>query len=253
MGGSTHEQNISMLTPQQQQFFNSLINPQNQGLAQQNIQQGLQPYNPQDYQDVFQKAYVDPAMQTFNQQVLPAVQQRFVDANAGSSSALNQALAQSASDLTTALGSQYGNFYQNQQNRGNDILKMLMQMGGQQTFQPVVSQSGGILGPTIGAAGTVGAGAMMSSIVTKENVKDCEFGLSDVEKIDVKQFDYKTEFGGRKNCIGLIAEDAPEIVQTIVQHPGFKKDYNAVDLGGLIGLLINSVKELSSRIKQLES
>lgn len=124
----------------------------------------MQGGDPGDFQDLFQQAYVDPAMLTFEQQVLPAIQERFVGANAGSSSALNQALAQSATDLSTMLGSQMGQFYQGQQQLGQQgqlgALSALQGSLGQKQFDPIIQQQQGILGPLIGAAGQA-AGARL--------------------------------------------------------------------------------------------
>jgi hypothetical protein len=171
----------------------------------------LQPTSPQQYEDVFNKAVVDPAMMQYEQKVLPSIQQKYVDANAGSSSALNQALSQSASDLTTGFGQQYGQFFQNQQANQLGALGALGGLANQQQFQPLINQSGGILGPLIGAAGQIGAGAMMSSEKVKENVKPFnKIGLKELKEFKVKQYDYIEEVGGQKDKIGLIAEELPQ-------------------------------------------
>src|SRR6185436_5402897 len=131
-GGSKHEKNIDLLTPDQKKFLGSVLKdmgPQ----AQQAYQQFLQPYDPKQYEDVFQKSVVDPTMQVYNQQVVPGIQQRFVDANAGSSSALNQALGQSANDLGTMLGSQYLDFFKQQQANQLSALSGIGGLAGQQT------------------------------------------------------------------------------------------------------------------------
>jgi len=117
----------------------------------------------EDYQQLFQQSYIDPAMQALNKQILPGIQQQFVNANAGSSSALNQALAEAATDVTTNLGSLFGNFYgQQQQLQQQGQLGALGQLGGlagQRTFEPVISQQQGILGPILQAlAGVYGGG-----------------------------------------------------------------------------------------------
>lgn len=108
----------------------------------------------------FQKGVVDPTLQTYNQQVVPGIQQRFVDANASSSSALNQALAQSAGDLSTSLGSQYLQYQQGQQQNTLNALAQLGGLAGQRSFEPIVSQQQGILGPLIGGLGMLGAGSL---------------------------------------------------------------------------------------------
>lgn len=155
-GGTEHEGNVDLLTPQQQQFLSSIIGGQTGNLAGGAYQQFLQPITPESYESVFQKSVVDPAMMQYERSVLPALQQRFVDANAGSSSALNQALSQSASDLTTMLGQQYGQFYnQGQQNQLN-ALSQLGGLGTQRTFEPIISQSQGIMGPLLGLLGSLG-------------------------------------------------------------------------------------------------
>lgn len=152
MGQTTHEGNIDLLTPEQKSFLSNVLGGA-AGQASGAYGQFLQPYSPEQYQDVFQKSVIDPSLQAYNQQVLPSIQQRFVDANAGSSSALNQALAQSAENLTTGLGAQYGNFFQNQQNRTLNALGQLGGLAGSRTFNPIVQQTPGILGPLIGAFG----------------------------------------------------------------------------------------------------
>ena len=96
-------------------------------------------------------------MQALQQKILPGIQQRFSDLNAGSSSALNQALAQSATDLSTSLGSQYGQFLQGQQGRQLQALSQFLPMLTQQTFQPQFQQNQGILGPLLQAGGQIGA------------------------------------------------------------------------------------------------
>ena len=136
------------------------LNQAIQGLgpeAQQAFQQFLQPYDQEQFQGLFQQAFIDPAMQTFEQQTLPAIQQRFVDANAGSSSALNQALGQSAADLSTMMGGQMGQFYQGQQQNQLQALGQLGGMAGQRIQEPIIQQKQGWGGALLGAVGEVGA------------------------------------------------------------------------------------------------
>lgn len=148
----------SLLSPEQQQFFSGALGGGIGGQAGQAYQQFLQPQSQGDMQAAFQTGVVDPMMQTYQQQVVPALQQRFVDANASSSSALNQALGQSAQDLTTSLGAQYLPFMQGQQSNTLQALNQLGGMAGQQTFQPYQQQ--GILGPLLQMIGSLGGGGM---------------------------------------------------------------------------------------------
>ncbi len=159
MGSAKHKGNVPLMTPEQQQLMGQGI----QGLGPQVNQafaQGIGPYDPSQFQDLFQQAFIDPAMQVYEQQALPAIQQRFVDVGAGSSSALNQALGQSAADLSTMLGTQMGQFYQQQQGNQQNMLQMLMGTLGQRAFDPIIQQQQGLAGPLIGAAGQIGGGYM---------------------------------------------------------------------------------------------
>jgi hypothetical protein len=247
LGGATHEGNIDLLSPQQQQFLGGILGQPGIGQqAGQAYNQFLQPFDSTKYEDVFNKAVVNPSMQQFEQRVIPSIQQSFVDANAGSSSALNQALGQSAQDLTTSLGSQYLNFFNQQQANQMGALANLGGLANQQQFSPLISQGGGILGPLLGAIGNLGAGFAMSSEKIKENIRPYGKGLAIIKNMDVKIYDYIKEMGGAKNKVGVIAEKVPNEIQAEID--GIK----AVDLYGLIGLLINSVKELNEKVVHLE-
>ena len=159
MGGTSKQKNLDMLSPQQRQLYNTALEQLGPDFIQ-SLGGFMQPMDEQQMQDTFQQSYVDPAMQTFNQQVVPGIQERFVGGNAGSSSALNQALASSASDLSTNLGAQYGNFQQQQKQNQMNALQQFMPMLGQQTYQPYMQQKPGILPGIIGGAGQAfGGGA----------------------------------------------------------------------------------------------
>lgn len=152
MGGAKHTGNVQLQTDAQQNILNDLLTQLGPNAAE----MFGQFFDPSGYEDVFQRSVVDPAMMAYEQQALPAIQQRFVDANAGSSSALNQALGQSATDLSTMIGQQAGQFYQNQQGNQLNAMQLLNQLIGQKTFDPMVQQKQGLAGPLLGAAGTLG-------------------------------------------------------------------------------------------------
>jgi hypothetical protein len=246
LGGTKRQGNVQLLNPQQQQLFSSTlgqIGPQ----FQQAFGSFLQEQSPEQLQDIFQQSYVQPAQKVFEQQFLPAIQQRFVDANAGSSSALNQALAQAAGDLSTSLGAQYGQFFQNQRNQQLQAVNQFLPLMTGQTFSPVFQQQQGILGPLIQGGGQAAAAYLMSSEKVKENIKDYPKSLETIHMMNVKQYDYKEEAGGQKDRVGLIAEEIPK--ELTAEIDGIKH----VDLYGLIGILINSVKELSQKVQKLEA
>lgn len=145
MGGM---ENANLLSPEQQQFLSDAFS--GQGAAGGAYGQFLQPQN---YEKMFQENIVEPTTRAYEQRVVPGTQQRFVDANASSSSALNQALAQGASDLTSSLAGQYTNFLQGQQQNTLGALGQLGGLAGQRTFQPY--QQGGIGGDLLGALGQI--------------------------------------------------------------------------------------------------
>jgi len=302
-GRTKYEGDVELLTKDQKRFLSDILKKETKGarkaysdllerpeepdmMSRKEFEKFLKPSR-KTYEDLmnvgtdeaaFKTGVVDPMMQQYNQQVLPSLQQRFIDMNAGSSSALNQALASSANDLTTQMGSMYLPFMQNQQQtrlaaaqgltgmaspylgymgQQSDLYKTalggrqaalagLSGLAGQQTFQPILSQKEGWLGPTIGAAGSALGGWMMSSEKIKENIRDYDKGLGVIKNLDVKIYDYKPEAGGAKNRVGVIAEHVPEEISAEI------KGIKAVDLYGLIGLLINSVKELNKKVEKLE-
>lgn len=229
-----------MLTKEQQALFNQVLNEVGPGFTTL-LGQLLSPEGG-DYQQAFQQSYVNPALQALEQQIVPSIQQRFVDANAASSSALNQALAQAAEAATTNIGANYGNFLQNQQQLGlNAFLPLL----GAQTFSPVIQQQQGLAGPLLSAAGSIGAG-WLSTVQAKENIRDYGKALETLRALDVKQYDYKKGYGGQKDRVGFIAEELPEEMT-------IKKDNMLyADVYGLVGLAVNAIKELESRISELE-
>lgn len=244
-GSTEHKANISMLTPEQQQILNQTLEQLGPAFTE-NLGQFMQPMDQEQMDAQFQKMYVDPAMMAYDRNIVPGIQQRFTDANAGSSSALNQALAQSATDLSTSLGSAYGQFMQGQQQNQLNALGMFGSMLGQQTFNPIIQQNQGILGPLVGAGGQIGAGYMMSSKTVKENVKPYKSGLAELRDLKVKQYDYIEEVGGDKDRVGFIAEELPE--ELVAKKNGILH----ADLYGLIGLAINAIQELDERLTELE-
>lgn len=141
-------------------------------LATQTTEDFLQPFDMAQMegpmQDMWKKAYVNPAMRTFNEDIVPALQQNMASQNTSSSSALDQALARSAEMLSTDLGSKYGDLMMQQQGRSDtnrtNALNALLGLSGRQTFTPQyedkqgwVSQLNQIMS-TIANVGKVGAG-----------------------------------------------------------------------------------------------
>lgn len=145
-----------LMTPEQKQFLNSLITgvgPQ----AQSAFPGLLQGYS----EDTFQKGVIDPAMRTYQQQVLPALEQRYGDMNAGSSSALNQALVQSSQDLSNVLAGQRIGYQQMTGQQQLGALQQILGLLGQRSFDPIVQgPQGGLLKDLVGVAGQLGSAAI---------------------------------------------------------------------------------------------
>lgn len=206
------------------------------------------------FEDQFQQGVVEPALQTYQQDILPALEQRYSDIGAGSSSALNQALTRSSEDLTSLLASQrigyQGQQQQLRQNAQNSALQAILGLMGQKSFQPIVQgPSEGLIKPLIGAGAQLGAaGIMASSKMVKENVRDYDKSLEVLDDIHVKQYDYTIHVPGKqKDRVGLIAEDLPHEITAEVDG------VLGVDLYGLVSLLVNCVKDLRANVAQLEA
>ncbi len=256
--------NADLMSSKQKQFLRSILG-QNTALASNTAGSLLMGGDfaggqGAGFEDQFQQGVVQPAMKTYEQDIMPAIQQRFTDANAGSSSALNQALLRSSEDLTGILGSQRIGYQQGQEQlrQGQQGLRQQAQMGalGQimqlmnaRQFQPIVQgPQEGILKDLIAGGSQIGAAAMMSSRKVKTNIRNYDKGLDVVRNMDVKQYDYTIEVSGNQNDrVGLIAEELPEELHAEID--GIK----GVDLYGLVSTLVNCVKQLDAKVKILEA
>ena len=120
----------------------------------QNAYRGLlQPYS----EEFFQKSVVDPSLRQYREQILPEIGQQYSNVNAGSSSALNQALAKSAQDLAGSLASQRLGLQQMSQQANLGALGQLQGLLGVRSFEPLIQgPRAGILGDILKALGSVG-------------------------------------------------------------------------------------------------
>ena len=134
------------------------MGPQQQQQASGAYSDFLQPYNQEGFQDLFQTSFVDPAQQALQRQIIPGIKESFLGMDESGSGSLNRALAQSATDVSTGLGQQYMNFFQQQQGNKLGALGQLGGLAGQRTFEPHIEQLQGILGPLIAALGQAGVG-----------------------------------------------------------------------------------------------
>jgi hypothetical protein len=109
-------------------------------------------------------------------------------------------------------------------------------------------------------AGSTGLNSFSTAVVVtsdkrvKENITDFEKGLDEIEKINIVEYNtIGDDVTNRK--VGVIAQDLenilPEAVKT--QDRGEIKDFKVVDYNVIFSTLVNAVKELSARVKELES
>lgn len=159
IGGSKVKKPLNLLTPEQQSYLSKILNGNNADQASNAYSDFLQPYDPAKFQEMFNKSFVEPGQQQLNRQIIPGLKENFLGLDESGSSSLNRALAQSATDLSTALGQQQMNLY-NQQNANRlSALSGLGGASGQQTFTPHVQQQQGVLGPILGLGqNTIGGG-----------------------------------------------------------------------------------------------
>jgi hypothetical protein len=246
MGGATHEKNIELLTPEQKQFLSSLL-MQTSRPAVNAYSQFLQPYNPQQFENFYQKSFIDPSQQALQRHFIPQIKENFLGLDESGSSALNRALTQSATDLSTSLGQgMLGQYNQTQANQLS-ALSGLGSLAGAQTFQPVVSNQQGILGSLLGLGGQLGGAALLSSREYKENIRPLERGLESLKKMKAYRYDYKEELGGLKGQVGVMVEDSPE--EIVMDEAGMK----AINMYGLVAMLVDCVNELASKVEKLET
>ena len=134
-----------------------------------------------------------------------------------------------------------------------------------------VATTGGITGGTITSSGTISldssynatfAGLTVNGTVTaqnyntsssrkwKTNITPIVNALDIVSKLQGVTFDWNNK--DLKNDFGLIAEDVNEVLPTIVTKDK-SNEVTGVDYGRLTAMLIEAVKELSAKVKQLEN
>ena len=107
----------------------------------------------------------------------------------------------------------------------------------------------GISGVTnITASGTVTAGDFntTSDEKLKDDVKIIEGSLDKVIQINGVSFKWKDN---GEECLGVIAQNIEEVFPELVKEG---EDHKTVNYNGLIGVLIEAVKELSDEVKELK-
>ena len=104
----------------------------------------------------------------------------------------------------------------------------------------------------IGASGNITA-FYSSDKRLKENIVEIKDGLSIVNQLRPVKFDWKEDspFAHLKPTeYGLIAQEVEEVIPEVVGR--MKQDYKGVKYEGLVPLLIQSIKDLTKRVEELE-
>ena len=96
-----------------------------------------------------------------------------------------------------------------------------------------------------------------SSRKVKENIKlMTEDEANNIDKLEVVSFDYKEEFGGEKDCFGLIAEDTNEIIPYCTLEETYDEELDkttpaSIDYSRLVPHLIKKVQMMQKQINEL--
>ena len=94
-----------------------------------------------------------------------------------------------------------------------------------------------------------------SDIRLKENIQPIQNALEKVESISGNTYDWKAGYeeihSHKGNDVGVIAQEIEEILPQIVTNRD--NGYKAVQYEKIVPLLIEAIKELSAKIKELEN
>jgi hypothetical protein len=111
----------------------------------------------------------------------------------------------------------------------------------------------GVAGEIVASADIVEFSA--SDIRLKENIQPIQNALSKIESISGNTYDWKAGYeeihSHKGNDVGVIAQEIEEILPQIVTNRD--NGYKAVQYEKIIPLLIESIKELSAKVKELEN
>ena len=97
-----------------------------------------------------------------------------------------------------------------------------------------------------------------SDIRLKKDIKETTInGIETINKVNIKEFRYKTEDEKHYKHIGVIAQDvekeAPEIKDVVLHGEDDEKDMLVVEYGMFTPYLIKAVQELSAKVEELEA
>ena len=123
-------------------------------------------------------------------------------------------------------------------------------------YQEGVADKNIFFGEVQNASGSV---QFTSDIRVKENIQPFTKSLTELEKIETKTFEYKYNKG--KKITGIIAQELEEVIPEAVEQGKFTRpdnnetfdDFRMVDQSVIFYTMLNSIKELSAKNKDLEA
>ena len=123
-------------------------------------------------------------------------------------------------------------------------------------YQEGVQDKNIFFGEVQNASGSV---QFTSDIRVKENIKPFTKSLTELEKIETKTFEYKYNKG--KTITGIIAQELEVVIPEAVEQGKFTRpdnnetfdDFRMVDQSVIFYTMLNSIKELSAKNKDLEA
>ena len=96
--------------------------------------------------------------------------------------------------------------------------------------------------------GTANEFDALSDINYKKNIKTVENGLDKIVSLRGVSYDWKQS---DRSSYGVIAQELEEVLPELV-HGGFGNDPKTVNYNGIIGVMIESIKELKQEVETLK-
>jgi hypothetical protein len=87
----------------------------------------------------------------------------------------------------------------------------------------------------------------------KENIQDANDAGAKIDAIRIRQFDWKSEYGGAHQDYGLIAQELQPVAPEAVSEGYTEDDMMSVDYAKLVPTLIKEIQSLRIRVAELEN
>lgn len=95
---------------------------------------------------------------------------------------------------------------------------------------------------------------VVSDVRLKENIQNLEYGLSQILLLTPKKYNFKVQTNrGTHTEIGLIAQEVNTVIPELVEGEETENSYLGVKYANLTVVLVNAIKELNTKIGELET